>query len=93
MLAGLGFVTTWLFMTLSLELGPRWAALLIGLGLIFLAAALLAIAAKDSFKPTPKCAPTIPPETLGTSASDGTAIVAFTAAFVLARYLTKRKVS
>lgn len=90
-LGGIGFLTTWLFMTLSLEMGSRWAALLIGLILIFLAAIMLAVAAKVSFKPTVKVAPKNQHETSDTSASDGTAMIAFTAAYVLSRYLTGGK--
>lgn len=90
-LAGMGFLMAWLFMTLSLEIGPRWAALFIGLGLFGFAGILLFIAANTGYRPPPRLTADNRSAGFDASAPDGSAVVAFTAAFVLARYLTAGK--
>lgn len=90
-LAGTGFLMAWLFMTLSLEIGPKWAALSIGLGMIGFAGILLVIAAKSGTRPPPSVTNAHRAAGFDAAAPDGSAVVAFTAAFVLARYLTAGK--
>lgn len=90
-MAGGGFLLAWLFMTLSLEVGPKWAALSIGLGMIGFAGILLVIAARSGPRPPPKVTYGNRPVGFDASAPDGSAVVVFTAAFVLARYLAAKK--
>jgi hypothetical protein len=87
--AGIGFVTAWAFLTLSVSMGPGLAALLIGLGLFGLAGAVLAFAVSLASKPAPKLASEHKPETADPGKPDAVAVIAFTAAFVLGRYLTR----
>jgi FtsH-binding integral membrane protein len=82
--AGFGFVAASAYLGLSTVLGAAWAALLVGFGLILLAGVLVLLAAARPPKPVPSQAPK-PPQ--GVSEGDVPALVAFTAAFVLARYL------
>lgn len=86
-LAGLGFITASAFLALSAPLGAAWAALLIGLGLLLAAGGCVAIVKKPMPKQHLANAPNAPPIPSGTKPAGVAATVAFTAAFVLARYL------
>lgn len=88
--AGIGFLTTWAFMTLSMVLGPRPALLLTGLGLMLVAGCLLGLVRLLS-KPDPAVAPDSPPVAAVADANNAASLVAFTAAFVLGRYLKDGK--
>ncbi|MBU0643170.1 MAG: phage holin family protein [Alphaproteobacteria bacterium] len=97
--AGVGvcFVLLWAYMTLSAEVGPRMASLVMGLGLILCAAVILALSAHQARlertkTPDPQPAPHRAPKPAPSDPDIETlpSLVAFTAAFVLARYLANR---
>ncbi|MBE0414864.1 MAG: hypothetical protein IBX59_14770 [Yoonia sp.] len=88
--AGVAFLTAWAYITLSLAVGQAWASLLIGLGLIILAAVLLVIARNRFTKKTLTDPPVSQPAAPATGETDFASQIAFTAAFVLARYLGER---
>lgn len=84
--AGLGFLTASAFLALSAVMSAAWAALLIGLGLLLVAVGCVAIAKK----PWSKKGLANAPKTQTAAAMDASNVaptVAFTAAFVLGRYL------
>ena len=85
-LAGLGFITASAFLALSASLGAALAALLTGLGLLLAAGGCVAIVKKPMPKPHLANAPIAPPIPSATNPAGVAATVAFTAAFVLARY-------
>ncbi len=84
--AGIGFLTVWAFLSLSMALGNGYAALLIGLGLTLLGAGILAVFWQCS-KPGPADVPQSKPAAPQAERDDAPSLIAFTAAFVLARYL------
>lgn len=86
-LAGLGFITASAFLALSASLGAALAALLTGLGLLLAAGGCVAILKKPWSKQQVANAPKAPPIPSATDPTGVAATVAFTAAFVLARYL------
>ena len=86
-LAGLGFITASAFLALSALLGAAVAAFLTGLGLLLAAGARVAIVKKSWSKQYLANPPKAPPIPSATDPSNVAATVAFTAAFVLARYL------
>ncbi|MFT6447227.1 hypothetical protein [Pseudophaeobacter arcticus] len=86
-LAGFGFITASAFLALSASLGAAWAALSTGLGLLLAAGGCVAIVKKPWSKQHLANAPNAPPIPTATDPAGVAATVAFTAAFVLARYL------
>ncbi|MCZ4354572.1 hypothetical protein O4H61_18810 [Roseovarius aestuarii] len=86
-LAGFAFITASAFLALSASLGAALAALLTGLGLLLAAGGCVAIVKKPWSKQHLANAPNAPPIPSATDPSNVAATVAFTAAFVLARYL------
>lgn len=86
--AGMAFLTAWAYLTLSIAVGQGPAALLTGLGLAIVAAGLLFFARNRLTKKTAADPPVSQPVAPVTGCETGFASqVAFTAAFVLARYL------
>lgn len=85
--AGMGFLTAWAYLILSLTVGYGLAALLTGLGLTLLAVALLALARNRLSKPDLEDASVKQPAAPAADAADVASQIAFTAAFVFARYL------
>ena len=85
--AGAAFLTAWAYLTLSVKVGYGPAALLIGFALTVLAAALLVFAINRLLKKIAADPPVSQPVAPVTGEADFAAEVAFTAAFVLARYL------
>jgi hypothetical protein len=87
---GLGFLTAAAFLALETELGAATAALVVGLALLIMAVGVLALAQRGplGLPPTgatpPRLAAEAPPP------PDAVPLLAFTAAFVLARHLTGR---
>lgn len=90
-LAGLGFLTASGFLALEVEIGTRMATLVIGLGFLLFAGILLICAFRIFAKPAHQQIPESQPAASDVAATDSGAIIAFTAAFVLARYVTGRK--
>jgi len=95
-LAGIGFLTASAFWTLSKDMGPELAALLIGIGFMLLAVGLavglfVGFSAMADKADTPADVADPPAtHTLSTSAVDvsgAASVAAFTAAFVLGKYL------
>ncbi len=86
--AGIGFLVTWIFLTLSAAWGPAMAALILGAGLMLLAGLFLAVAIRPLSKPATAAAPTPRSPAPDDADRDGASLVAFTAAFVLGKYLT-----
>lgn len=86
-LAGLGFITASGFLALSASLGAALAAFLTGLGLLLAAGGCVAIVKKSWLKQYPANPPKAPPIPSATDPTGVAATVAFTAAFVLGRYL------
>ncbi|MGJ8605468.1 MAG: hypothetical protein ACSHXH_15230 [Marivita sp.] len=86
-LAGFGFITASAFLVLSASLGAALAALLTGLGLLLAAGGCVAIVKKPMPKQDHANAPNAAPSPSATDPAGVAATVAFTAAFVLARYL------
>lgn len=84
---GAAFLTAWAYLTLSVKLGHGPAALLIGLALTVLAAVLLGLARHRLTKKIAADPPVSQQVAPTTGEADFAAEVAFTAAFVLARYL------
>ncbi|MDX2485565.1 MAG: hypothetical protein QNK42_18115 [Pseudodonghicola sp.] len=89
--AGAAFLTAWAYLTLSMVLGHGPAALLIGLGYALFAVGLVVLTRRqwstlDQEDPSKK-----QPGAHGKDATDAASQIAFTAAFVLARYLGEGK--
>ncbi|MBN8292098.1 hypothetical protein JI664_09000 [Rhodobacter sp. NTK016B] len=85
--AGAAFLTTWAYLTLSVVVGYGPAALFTGFGLTVLAAGLLVLARNRFTKKTASDPPVSRPVATATGKADLASEFAFTAAFVLARYL------
>jgi len=95
--AGLGFLTASAFLALEATHGAARAALVVGLALLLLAGGIVALARGRPPRPLPaEGAPPRPaaeahrPPAEAPRPPDAAALLAFTAAFVLARYLTGR---
>lgn len=89
--AGVAFLTAWAYLTLSSAVGQGPASLLIGLGLTILAVGILALA-RNRLKQTIRLDPPVTqPETSAPSEAEFASQIAFTAAFVLARYLKQSR--
>ncbi|WP_162561607.1 phage holin family protein [Yoonia vestfoldensis] len=85
--AGLAFLTVSGYLVLCLALGPGPAAFLIGVGLLVLAGGLLTLAGNRPANKT-AAAPLPPqPAASATHETDFASRMAFTAAYVMARYL------
>lgn len=92
--AGVGFVAYWAFLTLGHAVGPSGAALLLGLVLMGCSAVGMGLLVRGSrpAKVVPPAPPTEQPDDEpATSPENLPALIAFTAAFVLARYMADRK--
>ena len=89
--AGVAFLTAWAYLTLSIAVGQASASLLIGFGLTILAAVLLVLARNRFTKKTLTDPPVSQPAAPATGETDFASQIAFTAAFVLARYLGEGK--
>lgn len=89
--AGMGFLTAWAYLTLSVAVGNGPAALLTGLGLTMLAVALLALARHRLSTPDLADPSVKHPKPPAKDQADVASQIAFTAAFVLARYLGEGK--
>lgn len=94
--AGAVFLTTGTYLTLSVTFGPGPAALLTGLGLTILAVGLLALASnRRATMGRVKANGTDPAAKAAMAAagdsSDMASQIAFTTAFVLARYISESK--
>jgi hypothetical protein len=85
---GLGFLTASAFLALEAPLGAATAALVVGLALSLLAVGILALARSRPPRPLPVAPPRLTAE--APRPPDPVPLLAFTAAFVLARYLTGR---
>jgi hypothetical protein len=85
--AGVAFLTTWAYLTLSIAVGQGPASLLIGLGLTILAAVLLVFARNRFAKRALTDPPVSQPAAPATGETGLASQIAFTAAFVLARSL------
>ena len=84
----IGFLTASAFLALEAPLGPATAALAVGVALSVLAGGVLALARGRPPRPLPVATPRLAAE--APPPPDAAALLAFTAAFVLARYLTGR---
>ena len=89
--AGVAFLTAWAYLTLSSAVGQGPASLLIGLGLTILAVGILALARNRLTQTTQLAPPVTQPETSAPSETEFASQVAFTSAFVLARYLKQSR--
>ena len=89
--AGVAFLTVSAYLMLSVVVGQASAAFLIGLGLTVLAVGLLAVARNRFKQATQLDPPVTQPETSAPSEAEFTSQIAFTAAFVLARYLKQSR--
>jgi predicted lipid-binding transport protein (Tim44 family) len=85
--AAAAFLIAWAYLTLSAALGQGAAALLVGLGLAILAGGLLALARNRLSSKTPPEPAPAQAQPAAPGAVDLASEVAFTAAFVLARYM------
>ncbi|MDP2780933.1 hypothetical protein [Devosia sp.] len=84
---GVGFLTAWAYLTLGAAIGHESAALLIGLGYLMLSAGLVFLAHRQLSKHDPGDPSRKQPGVQRKEATDAASEIAFTAAFVLARYL------
>nr|WP_319251449.1 hypothetical protein [uncultured Celeribacter sp.] len=89
--AGVAFLTAWAYLTLSSAVGQGPASLLIGLGLTILAVGILALARNRLTQTIRLDPPVTQPETSAPSEAEFASQIAFTAAFILARYLKQSK--
>jgi hypothetical protein len=87
---GLGFLTASAFLAIKTAFGATTAALLTGLALSILGAGIMALSRNRPPPPRPSEAGTLRPVTPGPHPPDAAPLLAFTVAFVLARYLTGR---
>jgi hypothetical protein len=87
---GLGFLTAAAFLALEAPLGAAMAALVVGVALSILAGGVLALARGRPHAPAPAAgaAPRLAAE--APPLPDAVPLLAFTATFVLARYLSGR---
>jgi hypothetical protein len=89
---GLGFLLAWAFMTLSMAYDARTAALFIGLACFILAGCVFGVLLY--LRPSKPVVPEVPkpgPDAGDAETTDAASIAAFTAAFVLGRYMTRDK--
>lgn len=84
---GVGFLTAWAYLLVGAAVGYGSAALLIGLGYLLLSVGFVSLARRQLSKHDPGDAARKQPGARGTEATDAASEIAFTAAFVLARYL------
>jgi hypothetical protein len=89
--AGMGFLTVWAYLALSVAMGPQTASLVIGLGFLSLAAGALLFARWRPSRRSAQNPPEVRAEVPASETPDAVSLVAFTAAFVLARALGDRK--
>ncbi|WP_321363656.1 hypothetical protein [uncultured Celeribacter sp.] len=89
--AGVAFLTAWAYLTLSSAVGQGPASLLIGLGLTILAVGILALARNRLTQTIRLDPPVTQPATSAPSEAEFASQIAFTAAFILARYLKQSK--
>ena len=89
--AGAAFLTAWAYLTLSSAVGQGPASLLIGLGLTILAVGILALARNCLTQTIRLDPPVTQPETSAPSEAEFASQIAFTAAFILTRYLKQSK--
>ncbi|MGJ8587513.1 MAG: phage holin family protein [Yoonia sp.] len=89
--AGVGFLTTWAYLTLSVAVGYGPAALLTGLGFTVLSVGLLSLARNRLSKHELADPSVTQPKAPANDSADVASQIAFTAAFVLARHLGKGK--
>jgi hypothetical protein len=87
---GFGFLTASAFLAIKTASGATTAALLTGLALSLLAAGIMALTKDRPPPPRPSEAAMARPATPGPHPPDAAPLLAFTVAFVLARYLTGR---
>lgn len=87
---GLGFLTASAFLALETELGAATAALVVGVALLIMAVGVLAMAQRRPLGIPPTGATPPRPAAEAPPPPNPAALVAFTAAFALARYLTDR---
>jgi hypothetical protein len=85
--AGLGFLAASAYLALDAVLGPGLAALLTGAGLTLLSLGLVMLARRQMAYPGPADPAGKTPAEQDKAASDTASQIAFTTAFVLARYL------
>jgi predicted lipid-binding transport protein (Tim44 family) len=88
---GVGFLTAWAYLTLGIAVGHGTAALLIGVVYTLLAGGLIFLARRQLSKHDPEDPSRKQPRAHGKDATDAASQFAFTAAFVLARYLGEGK--
>jgi hypothetical protein len=88
--AGLGFLTASAFLALEATHGAARAALVVGLALLLLAGGIVAVARGRPPRPLPAGGAPPRPAAEAHHPHDAASLLAFTAAFVLARYLTGR---
>lgn len=88
--AGLGFLTASAFLALEATLGAATGALVVGLALSLMAGGIVAMARGLRQRPPPPHAMPPRPAVEPPPPPDAVPLLAFTAAFVLARYLTGR---
>ena len=87
-LAGIGFLTAWAYLALSAAVGHAPAALLTGLGYLVVCAVLLFLARRLVSRPErAEPAHRAPRPRHQNETGDAASQIAFTAAFVLGRYL------
>ncbi|MBC7284431.1 hypothetical protein [Hoeflea sp.] len=84
---GVGFLTVWAYLTLGAAVGHGSAALMIGLGYLMLSAGFVFLAHGLLSKHDPGDPSRKQPGVQRKVATDAASEIAFTAAFVLARYL------
>lgn len=89
--AGVAFLTAWAYLTLSSAVGQGPASLLIGLGLTILTVGILALARNRLTQTIRLDPPLTQPDTSAPSEAEFASQIAFTAAFVLARYLKQSR--
>jgi hypothetical protein len=89
-IAGLGFLTASAFLALKAALGAPTAALMLGVAFSILPGGILAVSRSHAQRPPPagETAPRLVAE--APPPPDAVPLLAFTAAFVLARYLSGR---
>jgi hypothetical protein len=87
---GLGFLTASAFLAIKTALGATTAALLTGLALSILGAGIMALTKNRPIAPRPSEAAMARLVSPGPHPRDAAPLLAFTVAFVLARYLTGR---
>lgn len=88
-MAGIGFVIASAYLALWSLLGAGWAAVLIGLVLTGLAVGLWAFTIKRGGRAIPDTSAPASPAPPSAASSAEASTVAFTAAYVLGRYLTR----